>query len=1137
MWRYIINFVIVVIIGILLFLSCGQSDDIVGSKNDSIEALETSAPAILADGLSTAIIVATVLDSSGKHTSGLPVHFETSAGAINEMEYTDDDGNAYAVLQSVASKADLKAIVTATVLDTLHLLPKGAGFNFGLRLSVKGMKSLPGRKFDLKKSSVTGENSASIQVNFIGIAFVGELEEASIPADGISTARLKVTIKETTSKKAITDAEVSVAATYGTIVNKIKTDNQGLAQTDLTAATVEGTDSIYLEYGNVFRDTLFIDYEKPNISISPKTAYLIADGSSKTTFTVAVKSKKNTPIVDAEIHFSATDGTIAPSVIATNSEGIAQATLTSVAKVDTNVLVIASLHQFADTARARFIKPILSLTPESGELPADGSSEMDFAASLVLPDNTPVVGAEISFSTSAGTITPTSGKTDATGSVSATLKSDFNENENVIVKAVFQELQKTATVRFSLPVLTISPAEAKLLANGSSKQTFTAALISQNNVPIANAEIEFSTTNGTISNSSALTNAEGKASTDLRSSTVPDSNVKVIAQFHHTADTANVVFIPSSTESGLKLEGENELFRDGISSTTITATVLDENGNPVSDATVFFSAQYGTIPQTAVTGSDGSAGVTYIADVGENSVSDEITATVGSATVSHVISLRGLTMTLSASPDSIPADGVSISTISVHLKQTESQLAVSGINITFTSDRGFIGTTAATNEQGVANIELRSASSPGTATVTATYGLFVKTANVQFYLNSPQSMILSADPNYIWVKETGNLEQTLITATVLGVQGQPIGHEVPIKFYVQNSPDENLPADEQCGFVNEGGAVVRETDPIYSSDGSASIGFRSGTKSGTVEIRAELVEQPQTLSRQAVIVIRSGPPYIWIDPADPDHVLPNMTLYLDYFNQDGKYALREYKVTALLGDKYNNPVEQNTTVYFTSTGGVITTDTKTSADGFAHVSLFSGNPFPTTCPADPRLNPHQIPNPNEEGMNLPIILPDFEMGEVTNSCGDTGENDGIAVIYAYTWGRDQNGNDATVFTTTKAVFGGAITHFEVYVDPPVDSLNPGEVANIHIRVWDEHGNPPSAGSSMSASTSAGKLSVEKFMPDKDRYGFGSTYFTTSLLNNLDPIEDKPQMAEVTISLDAPNPNGKISGTVYVYLKL
>jgi len=928
---------------------------------------------------------------------------------------------------------------------------------------------------------------------------------------------------------------ISLAAAHGTIINKIKTDDQGIAEATLTSYTKALTDTIFLEYGNVFADTLTINYEMPKIDLTPDIAYLIADGSSKKTFTASVKSQENTPIVDAEIKFSTTNGTISPSSVFTNSQGLAQATLTSAAEVDNNVIIIARLNDYADTSRVSFIQPTLQLSPTEGDLPADGASQLTFTASLSLPDNTPVVGAEVNFSTSAGTISPSTGVTNSEGKVQATLKSSYEANPNVIVTVSFQEMIKTATVRFLSPVLTLTPSESKLLANGVSKQTFTVTLISQSNAPISDAEIQFSTTNGTISNPTAITNSEGKAYTDLRSSTMADSNVLVIAKFHDVSDTSKVIFVQSTTESGLKLSGATELFRDGISSTEIVATVLDENGNSVPDATVFFSSIYGEIPQIANTNGEGIATVTYTADVSEADAIEEITATVGSSTVTHTIQLLGLTMNISATPDSIPADGSSTSLITVQLKLTESQLAVPGINITFSTDHGYIATNATTDGQGVASIELRSASSPGTATVTAQYGQFVQSTQVEFYLNSPQSLLLSADPNYIWVRETGNLEQTLITATVLGVQGQPIGHEVPIKFYVQNSPDENLPADQQCGFVTESGETVRETQAIYTSNGSASIGFRSGTKSGTVEIRAELVDQPITLSRQAVVVVRSGPPYIWIDPADPNHVIPNMSLFMDYHNQDGKHSLREYKVTALLGDKYNNPVEQGTTIYFTTTGGVITTDTKTNSEGFANVMLYSGNPFPYTCPIDQRYDPHLIENPNAPGIYLPIVLPDFETGQVQNSCGNFDENDGIAVIYASTWGRDQYGNDATVFTTTMAIFGGAITHFEVYVDPPVDTLRLGEVAYIHIKVWDEHGNPPAAGSTLKASTSAGKLSVEDFMPDRDRYGYGATYYTTALLNNLDPIEDEPEMAEVTIELDAPNPNGKQSGTVYIYL--
>lgn len=1135
MVRYIVYIIAILLIVLISFLACGKGDDIVGSDTDTIENLEPSPPYLLADGMSTAIIVATVYDSSGKPAKNLPVYFVTTAGSITEQEYTNQDGLAYAMLTSSASKIDIQAVVTATVLDTNHLQPKtkpaSAEFFQQVDLMIQGFVQDSYRQIDLNKCTSSGTNTATITVNFLGITFNGEFDQTAIPADGISKSKLTVTIKETTSKKALNGTNVYLAAAYGIIINKIQTDDQGIAQTNITSATRALKDSVYLEFGAFSPDTLTIDYQLPKIDLSPERSYLIADGASKKTFSVSLKSQKNTPIVSAEIKFSSTNGTITPSKVETNSEGIATATLTSAAEVDTNVKVIANLNSYADTSYVSFIQPNLSLMPNSGELPADGTSQMVFMATLSLPDNSPVIGAEINFLTSTGTISPATGSTDSEGKVQAVLKSGFEPKSDVIISVSFQEIIKTATVSFTAPLLTLSPAESKLLANGASKQTFTATLVSSHNAPIPNAAIQFSTTNGTISQTSAMTNAEGKAITELRSSTLPDSNILVIAKFYSAVDTSRVVFVQSSTESGLQLDGVTQLFRDGISSTAIKVTVLNENGNPVSDATVFFNSIYGAIPATAITNTMGQATVSYTPDVGETNATEQITATVSGASVTHQIQLLGLTMLITASPDSIPADGSSTSQISVQLKMTATQSAVPGITIYFSTDRGYIATNTATNDQGVAIIALRSASEVGTATVTAAYGLFQKSTQVDFYLNSPQSMLLSANPNYIWVKETGNLEQTLITATVLGVHGEPIGHEVAVKFLLQNGPNGGE------GFVIAGGTPTKETTPIMTVNGQASVGFRAGTISGTVEIRAELVNQPTTLSRQAVVVIRSGPPFIWIDPGNPNNVIPNMTLYLDYFNQDGLSGLREYKITALLGDKYNNPVEQGTTIYFTTTGGVITTDVQTDSKGFGTVSLFSGNPFPYVCPSNSNINPHLIENPNDPGNYLPIVLPDFEGGVVTNSCGNVNENDGVAVVYARTWGRDQFGNDATVFSTTMAVVGGAINHFGVTVVPAVDSLSLGQVAYIYIRVWDINGNPPAAGSSMKASTSAGKLSVEDFMPDIDRYGYGSTSFMTSLLNNLDPVDDEPQMAEVTIELDAPNAGGKCAGTVYIYLKI
>ncbi len=1120
---------ILVAIAVLLTLSCGESDDIVGSKKESLDHLEPVAPYLLADGVSSTIIIAAVRDSAGKPASDLPVHFETTAGSITEQSMSDNEGNAYATLKSAASINDIEATVTATVLDTSLSLPKKNLGTVKIELKLKDLSHQSAQPIDLKKTTAAGDNEASITIMFLGITLTAKFDVTALPADGISTARLETTLKETTSKRAITNAVISLAAAYGTISSSIKTNDQGTAETNLKSFEEALTDTIYLEYGDgdVFHKILTIEYQEPQMNISPKISYLIADGSSKKTFTVAVKSQKNTPIVNAEIKFSTTKGTIVPSSMKTNSEGLATATLTSAAEVDTNVVVIAELNTFADTAHASFIEPLLSLTPKTGNLAADGTSQLSFTASLFLPDNTPVIGAEIRFSTSAGTISPSQGMTNSEGKISATLKSGFEANENVVVTAAFQELIDVASVQFLSPTLTLSPKSTMLLANGSSRQTFTATLLSPSNAPIPDAEIQFSTTRGTISKTTAMTNSEGKAYTELRSSTEADSNVLVIAKFHEIEDTSKAVFVASETQTGLQLSGETQLLRDGTSTAEITALVKDESGNPVPDATIFFSSLYGEIPETAVTNSAGSATVTYTTDLGESNATEEITANVGSSVATHTIELLGLTMTIYASPDSIPADGSSTSEITVQLKLTESQLAVPGINITFSSDIGYIATGASTNEQGVAQLTLRSATEPGTATVRARYGQFVRTTEVKFYLNSPQSLLLSANPSFIWVKETGNLEQTVITATVLGVQGTPIGHDVPVKFYLQNGPGGG------AGFVVAGGEPSSQSEPIMTSNGIASIGFRSGIRSGTVEIRAELVDNSSVAAQTTNLVIRSGPPYIWIDPSNPNNVVSHMTLTLDYFNLQGWSYLMDYQVSVLIGDRYNNPVESGTTVYFTTTGGVITTDVSTNERGMGKVILASGQPRPYVCPLDDNYDPHTIENPNDPSVFLPIVLPDFEYGQVVNSCGGTDENDGIPIILAYTHGRDQNGNEAKVFATTKVVFGGPIAHYEVYIDPPVDTLRVGQTAQIHIKVWDINGNPPAAGSSLTASTSKGSVSPKELMSNKETYGFGSTYYRTTLVNNLDPIDDEPGVAEVTIELKTPF--GKIAETVYIYL--
>ncbi|MDZ7342407.1 MAG: hypothetical protein ONB27_13705, partial [candidate division KSB1 bacterium] len=312
--------------------------------------------------------------------------------------------------------------------------------------------------------------------------------------------------------------------------------------------------------------------------------------------------------------------------------------------------------------------------------------------------------------------------------------------------------------------------------------------------------------------------------------------------------------------------------------------------------------------------------------------------------------------------------------------------------------------------------------------------------------------------------------------------------------------------------------------------------IRAGTRSGTVQIQAELVDYPQVVAQTTNIVIRSGPPYMWINPANANDVIPHATLAIENGKHNVAFGnpIQEIKITGYFGDKYNNPVEEGTAVYFTTTGGFITSDALTNNKGQTSVILQNVNPFPMLVSQDPnQLTALNIPNPNVDTLKLNVSIPDFEGGLVFNSNGTFYENDGVAVLLAYTWGQDQNGKPIKVWATAQVVYSVGVKVFDVRCDST--ELKVGNSATIRIRLYDSNGNPVAAGSSLTVTTSAGELSESNLMPSADRYGYGQTSFQVSLKNNLDPTKDKETVATVKIKLDSPN--GTSSRSVDIKLKI
>lgn len=887
-------------------------------------------------------------------------------------------------------------------------------------------------------------------------------------------------------------------------------------------------------------------------------AEVLADGISQISLIATVLDSSGYRLPGAVVHFTTTAGTITARAYS-DDYGQATAILTSSASVTDITAQVTAALVAAETGRSasgilselqvmnpnvsaplklaktangatnratleiRLIGITLTTQLEAAEISADGMSQTQMRIWLKeTSSNRGLAGANCRVRA-------------ATLPIFLDILTGANGHAIVPIKSVPQAATDTLFVEYGNlmrawdlitllpPRISINPRRTELLADGMSKMTFHASLVSFKNNPIQSAAIFFSTSAGVITGSS-ITSPNGEALAELRAGTTVGKNIPIIAQFHGWADTAWVDFVDTAP-SAIVLLSEKEIIRDGATPSAILATVVNPLQKPVKNALVRFSSSRGTIDSTATTDESGRAVVHYYPDAGETDAEATIRAQVHDKIAEKKIGLLGISLTLAATPGNLPADGLSSATITASLKMTTAQMALARQTISLTASLGSIASAAFTNDQGIAQAGLIASTTAGVCQVRAGWGKIQKTAQVVFTDNKPALLQLYAEPNFIWVRETGHTEQTRVSARIYGSNGQPMQRETAVRFSIRNGPKGG-----EALLPNEGNPA--EASVQKSVAGVAAVTLRSGIRSGTVEIEAVLVDNPEVSARTTQITIRSGPAYIWIDPADPNHVESHMTVALNYFNLEGWNHVRDFEVSIYVGDKYNNPVEQGTAIYLTSTAGIVTTDTRTDAEGRGTALWSTANPRPTIAPGDPTtLAPHRIPNPNSPGTFLPVTVPDFEGSLVRNSSGTLGENDGIGYVLATTQGRDQNGNDAVVYGLNRGVFSGSVLEFRATAAR--DTLRPGESTIISIRVFDVNGNPVAKGSSLTASVNAGQLSATDLMASAERYGFGTTFFTTSLLNTLDAKIDESKMVDVVFRLDSPNGSGTINTQVYL----
>jgi hypothetical protein len=383
--------------------------------------------------------------------------------------------------------------------------------------------------------------------------------------------------------------------------------------------------------------------------------------------------------------------------------------------------------QYASTATGF---SLWSLSP--GAAPAGSSLSLygnDFGTvggSVYFTQSSNTVAASTYWSdTEVTTTVPPVSSSLSPGNVSAAVYSDVNGLSNSLP---FTLIGPPRSVSVSVSATSVP-------ADGTTSSQLTATVTDVNGNPVPDTLVGFNTTLGTLSASSAVTNASGVATDTITSTKTGTATVTATAS--GVSGTATVTFTAGAPAKVAVSAAPSSVPADGSTASTVTATVTDKYGNPVPGTPVGFGTTLGSLSATTVaTNADGQAQVTITSTkTGTATVTATAGGVSGSATVTFTPGAPAK-VAVSAAPSSVPADGTTSSTVTTTVTDVNGN-PVPGTPVDFSTTLGTLSaTTATTDASGVATDTITS-SAAGTATVTATASGVSDTATVTFTSVAP----------------------------------------------------------------------------------------------------------------------------------------------------------------------------------------------------------------------------------------------------------------------------------------------------------------------------------------------------------------------------------------------------------------
>jgi adhesin/invasin len=804
----------------------------------------------------TATVEARVVDLEDEAVEGFELGFEAEFGTVTAADTTDENG----------------------IVRVTYKAPMGWGRD-RVVVSADGVVS----------------KEAFVQVGEGAL----EADPTSILADGVSYSELTLNLVDS-SGQPVAGALVAWSTDEGALADVTTvTDSTGFARAVLIskASTVDLTATVeaLIQYGDIeYTEVVTVDMIGVTVSLTADPTEIPADGRSSSRIEVWVRTTTgDVPVWGAPVSFSTSLGTI-DAYAYTDQSGRAEVSLLS-ASTPGVAEVVGTFGMLTVTTYVTFGDLTLSLVAESPRMAADGISSQYVTATLLTEENTPVIGVMIDFTTTAGVITA-SEMTDSRGEARALLTTPAQPAEATITASFNGSITAAVTVTFVGLELELVTPVSRLVADGMQAVTVGALLTTEDGNPVVGADVDFTASHGVI-DASVRTDLSGYALATLTSADYPASSVITASYGTIVDDEATVTFEdPVITLTATPVT----ITADPSNSSQITAYVTFNDGMPVVDGTyVLFTTTEGTITSNTTTAS-GIARVD-LEPAGVTNSQVVVKAYVGNTMAStQVMFVPGepAVVLVSATPDNLPGDGTATATIVAEVTDEFGNHVQDGtlVNFSVVSGNGIVTPTGLTVD-GIATAQFIPTGGSATVTVRAGSGTAsVDDVVITITSKSPGSIV--ADPDTAWISVAGTADPTQVTvlARVYDPNGNPVTDGTDVSFEIELGPGGGEYVDDPA---NGYGPV---TKPTFG--GSVSATVSSGTLPGTVVMT---VTSGDTLEGYVSTSVKIG-----IAAGPPDSIFITQGNIVG-----GENCIYVRAVSAIVRDRWSNPVENGTVVYFT----------------------------------------------------------------------------------------------------------------------------------------------------------------------------------------------------------------------------